>query len=179
MQTMVVSTDAQRQIRMSELQAMNERDMVREEESKKNRDFVQIYRASMPEIRWLMVNHAFASSVLFFILEHMDGRNCLSCTHEIIMDYFGKSRSTVHRAIKILEENGFLGILKQGPTNVYIINAQVAWTSYQNQKTGLMLTYASIDGKMLVSRKENVDYSIEAQAERFKALGAKVDKKQK
>ncbi|MED3353099.1 replication protein, partial [Bacillus thuringiensis] len=36
------------------------------EERKKNHNFIQLYRDNMPELRWLMSNHNFASALLFF-----------------------------------------------------------------------------------------------------------------
>ncbi|MED3600347.1 replication protein, partial [Bacillus thuringiensis] len=58
-----------------------EKEQREREEQQKNTDFVQLYRETMPAMRKLMVDNAFASSVLFFILEHMDNRNSLVCSH--------------------------------------------------------------------------------------------------
>lgn len=134
-------------------------------EKKKNHNFIQLYRDNMPELRWLMSNHNFASSLLFFILEHMDNRNALACSYSVFEDYFGKSRSTVYRAIKLLEENGFLNVLKMGTSNVYVINENLAWSDSNDKKK-----FAKYDGKILVSRKENKDYEYQSQFDRFKAL---------
>lgn len=136
-----------------------------QEERKKNHNFIQLYRDNMPELRWLMSNHTFASSLLFFILEHMDNRNALACSYSVFEDYFGKSRSTVYRAIKLLEENGFLDVLKMGTSNVYVVNEDLAWSDSNDKKK-----FAKYDGKILVSKKENKDYEYQSQFDRFKAL---------
>lgn len=136
-----------------------------QEENKKNHNFIQLYRDNMPELRWLMSNHNFASSLLFFILEHMDNRNALACSYSVFEDYFRKSRSTVYRAIKLLEENGFLNVLKMGTSNVYVINENLAWSDSNDKKK-----FAKYDGKILVSKKENKDYKYQSQFDRFKAL---------
>ena len=135
------------------------------EEEKKNVNFIQIYRDNMPELRWLMTKQPFASSLLFFILEHMDTKNALACSYSVFCDYFEKGRTTVYRAIKILEENGFIDVLKMGTSNVYIVNQDLAWTSYHTSKK-----YAKYDGNILVSKKENKDYQYRSQFERFKTL---------
>jgi len=135
------------------------------EQSKKNYNFIQLYRDNMPELRWLMSNHNFASSLLFFILEHMDNRNALACSYSVFEDYFKKSRSTVYRAIKLLEENGFLDVLKMGTSNVYVVNENIAWSDSNDKKK-----FAKYDGKILVSKKENKDYEYKSQFDRFKAL---------
>lgn len=135
------------------------------EERKKNHNFIQLYRDNMSELRWLMSNHSFASSLLFFILEHMDNRNALACSYSVFEDYFDKSRSTVYRAIKLLEENGFLNVLKMGSSNVYVVNEDLAWSDSNDKKK-----FAKYDGKILVSKKENKDYEYQSQFDRFKAL---------
>ena len=135
------------------------------EEEKKNMNFIQIYRDNMPELRWLMIKQPFASSLLFFILEHMDTKNALACSYSVFEDYFEKSRMTIYRAIKILEENGFIDVLKMGTSNVYLVNQDLAWTSHNTNKK-----YAKYDGKILVSKKENKDYQYRNQFDRFKAL---------
>lgn len=135
------------------------------EKSKKNRNFVQLYRDNMPELRWLMAKSGIASSILFFILEHMDNKNALACSYSVFEDYFEVSRTTIYRAIKLLQENGFIDVLKMGTSNVYVINTDVAWSSWENQKQ-----FAQFEGKILVSRKENKDYQYRSQFDRFKAL---------
>jgi Fe2+ or Zn2+ uptake regulation protein len=72
---------------------------------------------------------------------------------------------TIYRAIKILEENGFIDVLKMGTSNVYVVNEEIAWKSYNTNKQ-----YSKYDGNILVSKKENKDYEFRSQFERFKAL---------
>ncbi|MGE6379932.1 replication/maintenance protein RepL [Peribacillus muralis] len=151
--------------RLLEIQEQEEEEKDKKEQENKNANFVQLYRENMPEMRWLMTNHAFPSSLLFFILEHMDNRNALACSYSVFEDYFGKSRMTIYRAIKILEENGFIDVLKMGTSNVYLVNADLAWTDSNSSKK-----YAKYDGKILVSKKENKDFEYRKQFDRFKAL---------
>lgn len=147
------------------LQEKTEIDQKKQEEEQKNTNFIQLYRENMAEMRWLMSNHQFASSLLFFILEHMDNRNALACSYSVFEDYFGKHKTTIYRNLKILEENGFIDILKMGTSNVYLVNQDLAWTDYNSSKK-----FAKYDGKILVSKKENKDYQYRKQFDRFKAL---------
>ena len=135
------------------------------EEQKKNSNFVMIYRDHMPEMRWLMKKSGIASGILNFIIEHMDNKNALCCSYIVFMDYFEISKPTVTRAIKLLKESGFIDILKSGTSNVYIVNKEVAWTSWNNQKE-----YCQFDGNILVSKTENKDYFYRSQFDRFKEL---------
>lgn len=150
--------------RLLELQETQEEEQQQREEEKNNH-FIQLYREHMPEMRWLMTNHQFASSLLFFILEHMDNRNALACSYSVFEDYFGKRKTTIYRNLKILEDNGFVYILKMGTSNLYIVNADLAWTDKKNHKR-----YVKYDGKILVSKKENKDYQYRSRFDRFKAL---------
>ena len=151
--------------RLIELEENSETSQKEQEQNKKNINFIQLYRDNMPELRWLMNTHAFASNLLFFILEHMDNKNALACSYSVFEDYFGKSRTTIYRAIKTLEENGFLDVLKMGSSNVYLVNEDLAWTDSNSKKK-----FSKYDGKILVSRKENKDYEFRSQFDRFKTL---------
>jgi len=151
--------------RLIELDESSQNSQKEQEQKEKNVNFIQLYRDNMPELRWLMNTHAFASNLLFFILEHMDNKNALACSYSIFEDYFGKSRTTIYRAIKTLEENGFLDVLKMGTSNVYLVNEDLAWTDSNSKKK-----FSKYDGKILVSKKENKDYEYRSRFDKFKAL---------
>lgn len=151
--------------KLVELEADHKAKERNQEEAKKNYNFIQLYRDNMPELRWLMSNHNLASSLLFFILEHMDNRNALACSYSVFEDYFSKHKTTIYRNLKILEENGFIDILKMGTSNVYVVNEDLAWTVSNDKKK-----FAKYDGKILISKKENKDFEYRSQFERFKAL---------
>lgn len=151
--------------RLLEIEDEKEQEEKEREEEEKNTNFIQLYREHMAEVRWLMANHQFASSLLFFILEHMDNRNALACSYAVFEDYFGKSKMTIYRGIKTLQENGFLDVLKMGTSNVYVVNHELAWTDKNPYKK-----FAKYDGKILVSKKENKDYQYRSQFDRFKSL---------
>ena len=154
--------------RLLELSQENEKVEEEKKKEEKNYNFIQLYRDNMPELRWLMNTNAFASNLLFFILEHMDNKNALACSYSVFEDYFGKSRTTIYRAIKTLEENGFLDVLKMGTSNVYLVNEDLALTDKNSNKK-----FSKYEGKILVSRKENKDYEYRSQFDRFKALREK------
>lgn len=172
----IVATNSEQRMRINQIKLEQEKEAQEREDAKKNRDFVMFFRDNMPEVRWLMINHPFASAVFLFITEHMDGKNSLACSYALMCEYFQKDRSTIHRAIKVLTENGFLTVMKMGTSNVYLVNSDVAWTSYNNQKAQADMQYAALDGKILISRKENIDYDLRNQSERFKKLGKSIKK---
>jgi Fe2+ or Zn2+ uptake regulation protein len=134
-------------------------------ENQKNHNFVMMYRDHMPEVRWLMKKSGIASSILNFIMEHMDNNNALCCSYQVFIDYFDISKDTVRRSIKLLKDNGFIDVLKSGTSNVYIVNEDVAWTSYGDEKK-----FCKFKGNILVCATENKDYYYRSQFDRFKEL---------
>lgn len=151
--------------RLLEINEAEEKEVQKHEEETKNHNFIQLYRENMAEVRWLMANHKFASSLLFFILEHMDNRNALACSYTVFEDYFEKSRTTVYRGIKTLQDNGFVDVLKMGTSNVYVVNENLAWSDRNDLKK-----YVKYDGKILVSRKDNKDYEYRSRFDKLKTL---------
>ncbi len=104
----------------------------------------------MDNIRELIEGNATAANIFIFLTKHMNKVNAISCSQKLLVEITGKSRITVQRAIKYLEEKQFINILKQGNTNIYVMNPSVVWSSTKwNRK------YCSFEGKMLVSKSEN------------------------
>lgn len=141
---------------------MSDRELMEEQ---RNKNFVMMYRDHMPELRWLMKKSGIASGILNFIMEHMDNKNALCCSYQVFIDYFDISKDTVRRSIKLLKDNGFIDVLKSGTSNVYIVNEEIAWTSWENQKK-----YCKFQGNILISATENKDYYYRSQFDKFKEL---------
>lgn len=161
----LVDNDADRERRRREIEQEKEKEEKERAKARKNNNFVMMYRDYMPELRWLMKKSGIASSILNFIMEHMDYQNALICSYKVFEDYFDISTSTVQRAIKLLYNNGFIDIMKSGTSNVYIVNQEIAWTSWDNQKE-----YCLFNGNIIISKTENKDHTYRTQFDRFKAL---------
>ena len=168
---MLINTNEKANLRLRELEQQEQQQVHEREEEKKNRNFVMLYRDHMPEIRWLTKKSGIATSILMFILEHMDYKNALVCSYKVFMEYFEVSSDTVRRSIRLLQENGFIDILKTGLSNVYVINPDIAWSSWNNQQK-----YCQFEGKVLVSKAENKDYSYRNQFDRLKILKEQIQK---
>jgi hypothetical protein len=161
----IIDNDEKRKIRKREIEEEKKQREEIEKNSKKNKNFVMIYRDHMPEMRWLIGKSGISANIFNFIIEHMDYKNALMCSYAVFVDYFGVSISTVKRAIKLLKDSGFVDILKSGTSNVYIVNYQVAWTAYENQKK-----YCKFEGNVLISASENKDYVYRSQFDKLKIL---------
>lgn len=121
-----------------------------ERPDKQNRDFVMMYRKFIERIADLGMNDAQALRVLLFLARHMDGRNALVVPMSLIADMLKITRQTVSSKIKYLETNGWICVFKTGRQNVYVVNPDVIWTSYDYQKS-----YCKFDAKVMLDCKDN------------------------
>lgn len=122
-------------------------------EENKNKNFVQLNRDFMMDIAILGKENSSALSVFMFISQNMDGNNALCISMKALEEALELSRSTLSRAVKYLKEKGWLCILKTGTSNVYIINPDIEWTSWANQKQ-----YCKFQTNVIVSPSENIDF---------------------
>jgi len=124
----------------------------------------------MPEMRWLIQRNPKAACLLYFIMEHMHSNNTLALSYQYLEEYFGWSKRSLIRYISLLKENGFIHSLKMGTANMYMVNDEIAWTSYANQKQ-----FAKYEGNILISVKENADYFHKKNFDKTKIMKLKAE----
>lgn len=122
-------------------------------EEQKNKDFIQIYRSHIDDITRLAGENYTAFKVFQLLCKHMDGSNALCVSRIALAELLDVTEKTIGRAIKYLKNNGWLCVLKSGTSNVYIVNPDVVWTSYGNQKA-----YCKFNANVLLSSSENAEY---------------------
>lgn len=123
------------------------------EEDKKNSDFVQVYRRHIDQIAELGTENPTALKLLLFLIKHMDGTNALCVSNITLQEVLGYSKPTICKAVKYLKDNGWLDVMKSGTANIYIVNPDVAWTSYGYQKQ-----YCKFNATVFLSGSENTEY---------------------
>lgn len=122
-------------------------------EEKKNKDFIQLYRNHIDDIAMLARGNGRAYDLFLLLIKHMDGTNALCVSNKALQEILGCSKPTVCKAVNFLRDNGWICVLKSGTSNVYIVNPDVAWTSYGNQKQ-----YCQFQASVLLSSSENAEY---------------------
>lgn len=127
--------------------------MSRTEEDKKNHNFIQLYRDNMDKLANLASENPTALKVLMFFMKHMDGTNALVVSNNALQEILQLSKPTICRATKYLRENGWICVLKTGTSNAYIVNPEVAWTSYGYQKQ-----YCKFNATVFITGTENAEY---------------------
>lgn len=137
---------------------------------KPNSNFVQIYRNEMFSIRELIKDEPKAANLFLFLTEKMDQDNAIVVSQETLSEVLGTSKRTIIRHLKLLIEKGFLKVIKSGTANVYLVNANIAWSSYANNRE-----YAQFRASVFVSRTEQ---EFNVRETKTKQLNLNLDNKQ-
>jgi hypothetical protein len=114
-----------------------------------NNNFVQLYIDKLDLIIQMTSENATAVKVFTWLLKHMDKKNALVVSQQALSEALCLSRQTIYNAVKYLKEKKAVAVLRSGNTNVYAVNAQIAWKSDARGKR-----YALFDTKIYVSELE-------------------------
>lgn len=95
-----------------------------------------------------------ATRIYLLIVKKMNNKNALVASYQFFMDYFGTSKSSVRRAIQILENENVLQIKRSGGATVYLLNPDVVWKG-----KGSSVKYCEFEGKILFTEAEWSDNS--------------------
>ncbi|MDO4589183.1 replication/maintenance protein RepL [Clostridium thermobutyricum] len=126
---------------------------VADKHKSKFKDFYQINKKHSDKLIALALKNPKANALLLFILNNMDGLNALQCSSVVLQEALGMSRTTIYRLIKYLQQNGFIAVLKSGTSNVYVVNDDLAWSSWSNNKQ-----YCKFPATVMLSGTENSEF---------------------
>lgn len=107
------------------------------EECRKNNaytDFMQLNKAHISDLNRLIGLSPMAARIFMFIMDNMNKANALVCSSTVLAEALDCSISAITKSLKILRDNGFIEIAKSGHTNVFYLNAEIAWQSYGKNK---------------------------------------------
>lgn len=122
-------------------------------EEQKNKDFIQLYRDHVDDVARLAREQPRAYDLFMLLIKHMDGTNALCVSMQALTEIMALSRQSLSKSVKYLKDNGWVCVMRNGSSNVYIVNPDVAWTSYGNQKQ-----YCKFQANVLLSSTENAEY---------------------
>lgn len=149
--------------------------------TRENKDFVMYFRPFMDELTKMAGENYTAYKLFQLLCKNMDGTNALIVSRTALAELLECTEKTVSRAVKYLKDNGWVCVLKSGTSNVYIVNPDVAWTSYGDQKATCkfnanVLLCASENNEFLKNPKATTHFktvnqefikSVQANKERF------------
>lgn len=116
-----------------------------------NDKFVQLYIDKLDLIIEMTGENPTAVKMFVWLLQHMDKRNALVISQEALAEALGIHRTTIFRCTTYLKDKKALEIIKSGSTNIYAVNAQIAWKSDANGKK-----YALFDAAVYVAESEQI-----------------------
>lgn len=150
-QMTVVHDDLTAADRLRDLTAQDREKEIEQEEQKKNPPFVQFTKNKMKDLRKHLRNNPLAVEIFLFIAQHMGKENILVCSFSVLMEETGKSRSTIHRAIKYLKDENVITTVKFGSCTGYAIDGHYVWTTFHQPGRYAVFENA----RAIASRAEN------------------------
>lgn len=121
------------------------------------------------ELMKLAIKYPSAHAVLYFLIDQMDNYNAVMCSHAVLEEVLGVSKSTIIRAINTLKDLGFIAVYRSGKANVYAINDTVFWKSWGNNRK-----YSKFPANIVLAQSEQIDFD-ELKCDKIKNVSLKSD----
>lgn len=116
---------------------------------KKNpNDFTMVTRGYWADIRSLSKRSPAGFQILTLLTERMNRTNAVVISQSTMCQILGYGRTTVHTAVKLLEAENWLQVVKIGTANGYIVNSKVVWRDHGGKR------YGSFYAEVVVSEQE-------------------------
>ena len=124
-------------------------------ETKKNKDFIQVYEKGFERISELIINNPSAARLYVFLAEHIEpGTGAVVASQELLAEELGVSTRTIRRLSKTLEKEGAIIRIRLGAGSIYAycLDPEEVWKSWNTSKK-----YAAFNTKTLARREDNGD----------------------
>jgi hypothetical protein len=117
-----------------------------------NANFVQVYIDKLDLIIEMTSENPTAVKLFTWLLKHMDKKNALVVSQNALAESLSVTRQTIYTSITYLKQKKAIAVFKSGGTNIYAVNAQIAWKSNASGKR-----YAMFDAKVYIAESEQDD----------------------
>jgi hypothetical protein len=115
---------------------------------KDHQDFAMLTRGYIRDMRELSRRNQAAFQVFMLLAERMNKTNAVVVSQATLCQILGYGRTTIHAAVRLLEAERWLQIVKIGTANGYVINSKVLWRDHSGKR------YASFFAEVVVSEAE-------------------------
>lgn len=112
-------------------------------------NFVQVSRSAMKEMRKLQERSGLSLKILMLLGEKINRQNSVVISQKALCQLLDVSRQSIHKAVRILEEERWIKILKIGTANAYVINEKVFWCSDTKNRR-----YATFSASIITTEEE-------------------------
>ena len=113
-----------------------------------NTDFTQLYDNSA-KLMMQIADNPTAMKLFWWLISHMDKRNAIVVSQPTLAEELNCTVRTIQTAVADLREHKVMKILKSGNTNIYVVNAEIAWKDSAESKK-----YAQFDATVYISSSE-------------------------
>jgi hypothetical protein len=103
----------------------------------KRQEFVQTQRTAHVEWGKLVLSNPTAAAVMHQLVAFMDRQNAVAISHTTLGELVGLHQTTIKKAIKYLRDHHWVQVIQlgqRGTVNAYVVNDQVAWADYRDNK---------------------------------------------
>lgn len=111
-------------------------------------DFAMLTRGYIRDIRELSRRSPSAFQVFMLLTERMNKTNAIVISQSTLCQILNYGRTAIHNAIRLLESERWLQIVKIGTANGYVINSKVVWRDHSGKR------YASFYAEVVVSESD-------------------------
>lgn len=111
-------------------------------------DFTMVTRGYWADLRALSRRMPAAFEILTLITERMNKSNALVISQATMCEILNYGRTTIHKAVRLLEDEKWLQVVKIGTANAYVINSKVVWRDHSGKR------YGSFFAEVVVSESE-------------------------
>ncbi|TPH12785.1 replication/maintenance protein RepL [Litorilituus lipolyticus] len=100
--------------------------------------YVQFFNRYQKLLRALLKENKMSFIILLFLCENMDKRNTFHITQKDLAKIFNVGERHVRQSIDLLKSHKIINVKKDGTTNYYIVNSNIAWKgSLENKRNSL------------------------------------------
>ncbi len=124
-------------------------------ETKKNKDFVQVYEKGFQRISSLISKNPSAAKLYVFLANHIEpGTGAVVASQELLAEELGVTSRTIRRLSKALEQEGAMIRIRLGAGSIYAycLDPEEVWKSWKTSKK-----YAAFTTKTLARKNDNGD----------------------
>lgn len=113
--------------------------------------FTKVYEKGWDALAGLVDNRP-AAKLYVFLSKNCGHDNAVVCTYETLSEELELHERTIRRAVRDLEKNKHIVVLKLGTANVYVLNPEEIWKTYEDHKR-----FCGFRARTLVSKRHNPD----------------------
>ena len=150
-----ISTSEERLQRFMQLVKQKLDEDEKAKETKKNKDFVQVYEKGFQRISSLINKNPSAAKLYVFLAKHIEpGTGAVVASQELLAEELKVSTRTIRRLSKVLEEEGAMIRIRLGAGSIYAycLDPEEVWKSWKTSKD-----YAAFTTKTLARKNDNGD----------------------